>query len=64
MPVSVVSTDSYTVEAAEEKLVNATEEAINLMRSVLENVRPSTLSHTSSLPLRYPDTSTADESTA
>ena len=26
------------VEAAEEKLVNATEEAINLMRSVLENV--------------------------
>lgn len=29
------------VENAEEKLVNATEEAINLMRSVLENVRSS-----------------------
>lgn len=28
------------VEAAEEKLVNATEEAINLMRSVLENPEP------------------------
>jgi hypothetical protein len=28
------------VEAAEEKLVNATEEAINLMRAVLENPEP------------------------
>ena len=33
------SSSRYAVEAAEEKLVNSTEEAINLMRSVLENVR-------------------------
>lgn len=31
---------SLSVEAAEEKLVNATEEAINLMRSVLDNPEP------------------------
>lgn len=33
------SSSRCAVEAAEEKLVNSTEEAINLMRSVLENVR-------------------------
>lgn len=32
--------DTLPVEAAEEKLVNATEEAINLMRSVLDNPEP------------------------
>lgn len=46
------------VEAAEEKLVNATEEAINLMRQVLENVRPllsPSLVPPDSFPLSQPE---------
>ena len=41
LPLKPPPARSYpTVEAAEERLVNATEEAINLMRSVLDNPEP------------------------